>query len=107
MENMEERQVSSAFSISFHNSTYFSPVFSISFHYSTWVSSIFGIYAAAATAAAIALKFHPKHEKRQNLRQNETNLPFFCIFHIFSLFNLGFFHIFHIFSLFNLPFFHE
>jgi hypothetical protein len=31
-----------------------------------------GIYAAAA-AAAIALKFHPKHEKRQNLRQNETH----------------------------------
>jgi hypothetical protein len=27
-----------------------------------------GIYAAAA-----ALKFHPKHEKRQNLRQNETH----------------------------------
>jgi hypothetical protein len=32
---------------------------------------------------------------------------FFCIFHIFSLFNLGFFHICHIFSLFNLPFFHN
>jgi hypothetical protein len=29
---------------------------------------------------------------------------FFCIFHIFSLFNLLFFHNFHIFSLFNLPF---
>jgi hypothetical protein len=30
-----------------------------------------GIYAAAA--AAIALKFHPKHEKRQNFRQNGTH----------------------------------
>jgi ADP-ribosylglycohydrolase len=29
--------------------------------------------AAAAAAAAIALKFHLKHEKRQNLRQNETH----------------------------------
>jgi hypothetical protein len=31
---------------------------------------------------------------------------FFCIFHIFSLFNLDFFHIFHICSLLNLSFFH-
>jgi hypothetical protein len=29
-----------------------------------------GIYA---TAAAAALKFHTKHEKRQNLRENETH----------------------------------
>ena len=28
---------------------------------------------ATAAAAAIALKFHPKHEKRQNLRKNETH----------------------------------
>jgi hypothetical protein len=30
-------------------------------------------------------------------------LPFFSVFHIFSLFNLFFFHISHIFSLFNSP----
>ena len=29
--------------------------------------------AAAAAAAAIVLKFHLRHEKRQNLRQNETH----------------------------------
>jgi hypothetical protein len=34
---------------------------------------IYAAAAAAAAAAAIALKFHPKHEKRQNLRQNETH----------------------------------
>jgi hypothetical protein len=33
-----------------------------------------GLYVAAeATAAAIALKFHTKHEKRENIRQNETH----------------------------------
>jgi hypothetical protein len=31
------------------------------------------ICAAAAAAESIALKFHPKHKKRQNLRQNETH----------------------------------
>jgi hypothetical protein len=29
--------------------------------------------AAAVAAVAIALKFHPKHEKRLNLRQNKTH----------------------------------
>jgi hypothetical protein len=29
--------------------------------------------SAAAATAAIALKFHPKHEKQQNLRQNEIH----------------------------------
>jgi hypothetical protein len=33
----------------------------------------FSSSAAAVAAVAIALKFHPKHEKRLNLRQNETH----------------------------------
>jgi hypothetical protein len=67
-------QFSSRFSISFHYSTYFSSVFSISFSLFNFpffcishIFSFFNLLFRRATAA-IALKFHPKHEKRQNLR---------------------------------------
>ena len=78
--------------------------------------------AAAASAAALHNGYHLnwsvkfiriwfpiRQHKRRTWWMNWnyiTDLAFFHIFHIFSLFNWLFFHIFHIISLFNWLFFH-